>query len=603
MHIVTFYSFKGGVGRTMALVNVAAELANRGKRVLVVDFDLEAPGIQTYRPFNGSSDALGVVDYVTKYVETGVAPDVRNYISKHELNGNPICLMGAGRQDSAYARRLNAIDWASLYRDHDGYLMFEDLKQQWNEQLDVDYVLIDSRTGHTDVGGICTRQLPDAAVLLFFPNDQNLLGLTEVVQNIRAESKTSRTKNVYLHFCPSNVPDMDDEEQILWRYLEKAKQKLAYQAPSSVIHHYNSLALLDQLIFVFDRPMTRLAAQYRNLVDAIVAQNLEDRSGAIAKLDQIRREVRQERFAVNLEALRETLSKIYKYHPKDGEIAWSLSLVYELLGDLEAQLDALNNAIVNHFKEARARSKRVVLLRGIKPEILIEDLRAIILDAEASSSDLVFAIARLHELGAFTPSVLEQSPAISKQMKVDPVSITNALMFDRQGCAVAARLLFSNNRFEVKRQAQIALIGAGDFTRACQMIGSRADVLISQQVADVFNLACAEWGLSSFPPKDLFARVASLAEDDDLGRGPNYWQCISLANFVIGNIEAAELYLQKAKQEIEAMPPIPVFSCWRYLNIRKNEFMADLEAMRDQAKYRKASLLPQFIEEPRLLVN
>ena len=48
MYVTTFYSFKGGVGRTMALVNVAVELANTGRRVLVVDFDLEAPGLDTF---------------------------------------------------------------------------------------------------------------------------------------------------------------------------------------------------------------------------------------------------------------------------------------------------------------------------------------------------------------------------------------------------------------------------------------------------------------------------------------------------------------------------------------------------------------------------
>ena len=44
----TFYSFKGGVGRSMALANVADILARRGLRVLVIDFDLEAPGLERY---------------------------------------------------------------------------------------------------------------------------------------------------------------------------------------------------------------------------------------------------------------------------------------------------------------------------------------------------------------------------------------------------------------------------------------------------------------------------------------------------------------------------------------------------------------------------
>jgi len=48
MYTVTFYSFKGGVGRTLALANIGLELARTGRRVLLVDFDLESPGIDTF---------------------------------------------------------------------------------------------------------------------------------------------------------------------------------------------------------------------------------------------------------------------------------------------------------------------------------------------------------------------------------------------------------------------------------------------------------------------------------------------------------------------------------------------------------------------------
>jgi len=50
--IVTFYSYKGGTGRSMALANFAWILAASGKKVLVIDWDLEAPGLHRYfRPF------------------------------------------------------------------------------------------------------------------------------------------------------------------------------------------------------------------------------------------------------------------------------------------------------------------------------------------------------------------------------------------------------------------------------------------------------------------------------------------------------------------------------------------------------------------------
>ena len=43
--IFTFYSYKGGTGRSLALSNVAWILAGNGCRVLIVDWDLEAPGL------------------------------------------------------------------------------------------------------------------------------------------------------------------------------------------------------------------------------------------------------------------------------------------------------------------------------------------------------------------------------------------------------------------------------------------------------------------------------------------------------------------------------------------------------------------------------
>ena len=46
--VITFYSFKGGVGRSMALANIAALCAQRGKTVLALDFDFEAPGLHRY---------------------------------------------------------------------------------------------------------------------------------------------------------------------------------------------------------------------------------------------------------------------------------------------------------------------------------------------------------------------------------------------------------------------------------------------------------------------------------------------------------------------------------------------------------------------------
>ena len=292
MFIITYYSYKGGVGRTMALVNTAAELTKRGKKVLIIDFDLEAPGIPTFKPFHMALNSQGIVDIVFTYIENRQSPEVEKYIIETNLNveGNDraLWILPAGRSAGDYENKLSSIDWNDLYENKNGYFLFEDIKNQIKESKHkFDYILIDSRTGHTDVGGICTRQLADAVVLLFFPNEQNIKGLATIADEILLDN-TTRNKKRKLLFVPSNVPNLDDEDGILSAMLDDARIYLKVDEFRVSIHHYDSLALVDQKIFSIDRPRSKLASDYRNLTAAVSMLNLEDRIGALSLLRSIR---------------------------------------------------------------------------------------------------------------------------------------------------------------------------------------------------------------------------------------------------------------------------------------------------------------------------
>ncbi len=291
MYVTTFYSFKGGVGRTMALVNAAVELANTGRRVLVVDFDLEAPGLDTFDILHSKTQVPGIVDFVSEYIASGQAPEVDRFIGESPGIGDKeggLWIMPSGAHHKSYAAHFSQIDWGALYEQHDGYLLFEDLKEQWKQAIKPDYVLIDSRTGHTDTGGICTRQLPDAVAILFFPNEQNLRGLTKVVQDIRAEADGPRKKEIELHFVMSNVPDLDDEDRILESKIKEFQNQLGFKREPMIVHRYNSLALLNQVVFTKDRPRSRLSQEYRDVVQEIVMLNPADREGALNYMNSIR---------------------------------------------------------------------------------------------------------------------------------------------------------------------------------------------------------------------------------------------------------------------------------------------------------------------------
>ena len=349
MYVTTFYSFKGGVGRTMALVNAAVELANTGRRVLVVDFDLEAPGLDTFDILHSESQVPGLVDFVSEYIASGQAPEVAHFISKSPSigdKGGALWTMPSGAHNKSYATNFSQIDWGALYEQHDGYLLFEDLKEQWKQVLKPDYVLIDSRTGHTDTGGICTRQLPDAVAILFFPNEQNLRGLTKIVRDIRAEAEGPRKKEIELHFVMSNVPDLDDEDRILESKIKEFQNQLGFKREPMVVHRYNSLALLNQMVFTKDRPRSRLAQEYRDVVQEIVMLNPADREGALNYMNSIREGEldnmdfirRTRRRGMESEPPQQTdrkLQQIEDAHSDDGEILAKLGRLQRALGKPE----------------------------------------------------------------------------------------------------------------------------------------------------------------------------------------------------------------------------------------------------------------------------
>src|ERR1700751_6275768 len=131
--IITFYSFKGGTGRSMALANVAWILASNKKRVLMVDWDLEAPGLHRYfSPFLLDRDlkaSEGLIDMVVDFSIRAMTPlkegeepsndwylpyaDVRRYAVsiqwKFESGG--LDLLPAGRQGPNYSTRVNSFSW------------------------------------------------------------------------------------------------------------------------------------------------------------------------------------------------------------------------------------------------------------------------------------------------------------------------------------------------------------------------------------------------------------------------------------------------------------------------------------------------------------
>lgn len=590
MYIVTFYSFKGGVGRSMALMNTAAALVAEGLTVLAVDFDLEAPGLDTFNLPQPIGKKLGVVDFVSEFRTEHVAPEIKNYIYKSSLKdtSGALWIMPAGNRDEQYPSRLNSINWKKLYEDKSGFLLLEDMKAQWKDYLDPDYVLIDSRTGHTDVGGICTRQLPDAVVCLFFPNQQNLLGLKPIVNRVREENST-RENDIILHFVASNVPDLDDENSILKNNLSRFKQQLGYRQLASTIHHYSSLALIDQEIFVITRPKSRLAFEYRGLVSTIREVNVDDRVSAMSFL----RELNQGKYllptrlgeAIVEEDEREKrIENVLKKHGDDIDVLKEIALLREQAGQFE-EVDAL-------------------LSRALKQEPLNPDLltyKAIISDRlgqnDQAIENALIAVQQLNLEGGALNQIIRVLAANKSETLKNIISwpaikglraprlllLVRSLSLERNLLPEAERLIcFSVEKTDqnspqytlIMNELILNLIGQGKFAEAKKICHELLKQELNQSVS--FNLAVATWGETAKVPVESFQTVLDFFPEISNGNSPNYLQCMSLANWAVGELESAEQLLARARESMTSYIGIP-FSCWSYLYRRPAMFRRDLD--------------------------
>lgn len=194
----TFYSFKGGVGRTMALLNVAAILARLGRRVLMIDFDLEAPGLTLFQRRQQGEPAdyqhPGLVDAFADFIDDPSgsslgedAPDrfFKTYVTTLDLpvsenlpsvEGGRLDLLPTGCLDGGYEGRLYGMSFSDLFESGVGLPLIRRLKAAIKDSDRYDYVFVDSRTGFSDEGSICTRYLADDLVVVTGLNHQNLEG-------------------------------------------------------------------------------------------------------------------------------------------------------------------------------------------------------------------------------------------------------------------------------------------------------------------------------------------------------------------------------------------------------------------------------------------
>ncbi|MFE5616465.1 KGGVGR-motif variant AAA ATPase [Streptomyces sp. NPDC056524] len=185
---LAFYGFKGGVGRSTATTVLARSLAERGHCVLVVDLDLESPGVSNLLAEPGATPPHGIVDHLVESAvgnADGLELVARSSILPPEQGNGEVWLAPAAGTPLAgrpydYLAKLNRI-YSDLPADVPGGAprpfaqRLEDAIAACEAQVEEkgrrpDVVLLDSRAGIHDIAAVTLTKLCDQALLFAVDN-------------------------------------------------------------------------------------------------------------------------------------------------------------------------------------------------------------------------------------------------------------------------------------------------------------------------------------------------------------------------------------------------------------------------------------------------
>ncbi len=196
--ILSFYSYKGGVGRSQLCANIAAYLCHKkGSKVLLWDWDFEAPGLHYYfGKTNSEMSKKGTLDMFDDFcsmmrTKEAISKEDFNFIPPESIyklseneNGGKIDLLACTSYTEDFSSKANTFNWYEFYTLLKGKYFIEELKHWIKNNLDYDYIIIDSRTGISEYSGICNLHLPDANVIVMAANEQNFAGCKKITDKI-----------------------------------------------------------------------------------------------------------------------------------------------------------------------------------------------------------------------------------------------------------------------------------------------------------------------------------------------------------------------------------------------------------------------------------
>lgn len=300
--LISFYSFKGGVGRTTTMIMSAIDLAKRGKKIVLIDFDLEAPGVASLFPDEEISK-YGVLDFLIESASYEEKINIDEYlytVSDYchvSQDGGAIYVVPALGQVcrenvELYRKNLMRFD-LNVPAYTEKHTPIDTLLEKVDAFLEPDYILIDTRSGLHQMGGITLARYSDMAVLFFYGSQQNAEGMKMVLPVLKQcgvpftlvnskvpanEEVAAVEKKIFLEGSHSALASCDEQyrEGLILIDDDTAEH---YPIDISYSDALEVIGSTEQLMKAYEQRK----ANYRELVNVLEENFAEDTQGGSTK--------------------------------------------------------------------------------------------------------------------------------------------------------------------------------------------------------------------------------------------------------------------------------------------------------------------------------
>jgi septum site-determining protein MinD len=245
--IISIHSFRGGTGKSNTTANIAALLAKQGKRVCVIDTDIQSPGIHVLFGLAGDDIDAALNDYLwhgrdIKEVAIDVTPS--------DPGDGRIFLVPSSIKPGEITRVLR-----------EGYNA-QQLTQGFRRlvtELDLDVLMIDTHPGLNEET-LLSLVISNSLIVVMRPDQQDYEG-TGITVRVAQELKVPRILLVV-----NKMPERFDQQAVR----EKVQNAYHCEVAGVLPHSEDMMELASSGIFVMnypDHPMTSLYQQIANRLD------------------------------------------------------------------------------------------------------------------------------------------------------------------------------------------------------------------------------------------------------------------------------------------------------------------------------------------------